>query len=568
MAETSLDRTIAAEKKRQEQQGQPQEGRFGTTSVTETGAAGPVESALVNLARTQKIAKEKERSQMSRPELRGARKEDRTARRTERRGERQDERFLRGIKSPEDVPENATHRQKAAILREFGPFSDEYRRFVAGNAEATERDKAAGQFAFDVETGLDLGGGQIDLPEEEEEVDVVDPVEEVPEVPEVPRVSGPGSPEQTVTPAPEEPALDAEVAEAAGVEEAVEEAEEAEVVDTPETEAALEAAGVNETDSEQEVATKTDKVVGDESPVETEARRGAFGPVEGLTIPELRRQYRSERQAAQGRLGAITADNAELMQERAEAIAGTKQQMRELKDAKRNVRRTLRGKGVPSQGKGNIFQSGREAAAAKALADAEALEAIEEGVEDVADSAADAAREGGAPKPKAPAEKPKPASLDDIDGMADEELADFDLSNAYLNDAAEVEVDKDVADDVPLVKDEESGLVRREDDTFYKLLPNAAVELKEELIDMTGSDELYNRFINRFGTLVPGELERAVEEDEITAQDAIDIKDMYDRLTKESYRQRVTLSEKDVDENQPGGRFERMPPLAEGKLGL
>lgn len=472
-----------------------------------------------------------------RPSMFPTRPEKRAARQAERQEDREARRFQR----QNQFVEREVEATPAELAKKYGPFSPEFRAAVVGAA----------------------------LPQtEEEEVDVVDPVEEVPteEVPEVPRVSGPGFPEQTVTPAPEEAADEA--VEAAGVEEAVEPVEEAEVVDTPETEAALEAAGVNETDSEQEVATKTDKVVGDESPVETEARRGAFGPVEGLTIPELRRQYRSERKAARGRLGDITADNAELMQERAEAIAGTKQQMRELKDAKRNVRRTLRGKGVPSQGKGNIFQSGREAAAAKALADAKALEDIKEGVEDVADSAADAAREGGAPKPKAPAEKPKPASLDDIDGMTDEELADFDLSNAYLNDAAEVEVDKDVADDVPLVKDEESGLVRREDDTFYKLMPKAAVELKEELIDMTGSDELYNRFINRFGTLVPGELERAVEEDEITAQDAIDIKDMYDRLTKESYRQRVTLSEQEVDKNSPGSRFERMSPLTEGKLGL
>jgi len=267
---------------------------------------------------------------------------------------------------------------------------------------------------------------------EEEEVDVVDPVEEVV-----------GAPAEPVVEAPE----------------VAEPVEETEVVDTPETEAALEAAGVNETDSEQEVATKTDKVVGDESPVETEARRGAFGPVEGLTIPELRRQYRSERQAARGRLGDITADNAELMQERAEAIAGTKQQMRELKDAKRNVRRTLRGKGVPSQGKGNIFQSGREAAAAKALADAKALEDIKEGVEDVADSAADAAREGGAPKPKAPK-----SNLTDrqVEGMAGADV-DEELALEQLESLPDAVIEEDEADldkapnesiDVPIVTEE------------------------------------------------------------------------------------------------------------------
>ena len=371
---------------------------------------------------------------------------------------------------------------------------------------------------------------------EEEEVDVVDPA-----------------------PTAKEPALATEVAESAGV-------EEAEADDTTATEEALEAAGVDETDSEQDVAEKTGKVTGNESPVETEERRGMFGPVEKLTLPQLRRQARQERRALRGQMRDITGENAEDMLMAARAAGGTKAEIQDRRQQKQDIRRAMRGKGVPSRG--NVFQSGREAAAAKALAeaDAKALEDIKEDVEDVADSAAETAG-GGAPRPKAPAQKTAGTSFADMDGMTDEELADFDFNRAFLEGMGEAEVDKDVVDDVPLAEDESGRTERmtRRPTTpgapvIGNLAPGAAEELRNEIIDMTGSDELYSRFVDDEGQLrqlgfpYRTELAKAVEEEEISPEDAIELARMFDEMTRVGRREQEIAQAEDQEDART--RFE------------
>ena len=383
------------------------------TKPTVAGVRAAMNEPLPSTERTDRVAQEREAAQaaqMTRPEKRAAQK-----------AERQEDREARKFQRQNRFVEREVKATPAELAKKYGPFSPEFRAAVAGAA----------------------------LPQtEEEEVDVVDPVEEVPteevpEVPEVPRVSGPGFPEQTVTPAPEEPALDAEVAEAVGVEEAVEEAEEAEVVDTPETEDALEAAGVDETDSEQEVAEKTGKVTSDESPVETEARRGMFGPVERLTMPQLRQQARQERRALRGKMGDITGENAEDMLMAARAAGGTKAEIRDRRQQKRGIRQAMRGKNsaVPKRLDDNFFKRMRDAAAAKATEEDEDEKSLGEETAETLKSIGDTV--GGTDR------KPKPpkSNLTDtqVEGMAGVDV-DETLALEQLESLPDAVIEGDEAD--------------------------------------------------------------------------------------------------------------------------